>query len=174
MQFNKRLDHALCQINDKPGEYYGLIDILIEHNKSTINKGRGTERLLNIQIDIAQGLYVFEKGIKTEVRDRPYPGPAQLHTVIEYEDGNAWKTLVPLQFLLKGWGDANSEHQCYVHSISKNVPRRGTVDQLLAHNMSDEDTYYYVGIASRNWLERLGEHIAGYRKLLRAHLHIRG
>jgi hypothetical protein len=160
----QRLDNCLCQINDMPGKYRGLIDKLIEHNKSTINKRRGSERLLNNQIDIAQGLYVVEKEIKTEVRDRPYPGPAQLHTVVEYEGGTAWKTLVPLQYLLKGWGDANSGHQCYVHSISKNVPRIGSVDQLLSRQMSDEDTHYYVGITSRNWLERLGEHIAETRR----------
>ena len=80
----QRLDICLYQINDSPGQYRGLIDRLIEHNKRTINKCRGSERLLNIQVDIAQGLYVAEKEIKTEARDRPYPGPAQLHTVIEY------------------------------------------------------------------------------------------
>ncbi len=160
----QRLDICLCQINDSPGQYRGLIDRLIEHNKSTINKCRGSERLLNIQIDIAQGLYVAEKEIKTEARDRPYPGPAQLHTVIEYEGGVAWKTLVPLQYLLKGWGDANSEHQCYIHSISKNVPRIASIDHFLSRQMLDEDTYYYVGITSRNWLERLGEHMAETRR----------
>lgn len=160
----QRLDNCLCHINDMPGKYHGLIDKLIEHNKSTINKRHGSERLLNIQIDIAQGLFLVEKGIKTEVRDRPYPGPAQLHTVLEYEDGTVWKTLVPLQYLLKGWGDANSEHQCYVHSIAKNVPKIGSIDQFLSRQMSDEDTHYYVGITSRNWLERLGEHIAETRR----------
>lgn len=160
----QRLDHCLIQINDKPGKYHGLIDKLIEHNKITINKQRGSERLLNIQLDIAQGLYVAEKGIKTEVRDRPYPGPAQVHTAIDYQDGTAWKTLVPLQYLLKSWGDANADHQCYVHSISKNITKIGTVEQLLSRQMSDEDTYYYVGITSRNWLQRLGEHITETRR----------
>lgn len=61
----QRLDYCLSQINDKPGKYRGLIDRLIEHNENTISKRRGSERLLNIPIDIAQGLYVVEKGIKT-------------------------------------------------------------------------------------------------------------
>lgn len=160
----QRLEHCLGQINDRPGKYRGLIDKLINHNKGTINTKLSAKRLLNIQIDIAQGLNLVEKGIKTEVRERPYPGPAQLHTVVEYEGGTAWKTLVPLQYLLKGWGDANSEHQCYVHSISKNMRRVGSIDQFLARQMCDEDTYYYVGITSRNWLERLGEHMGETRR----------
>lgn len=160
----QRLDNCLCQINDKPGKYLGLLDKLINHNVSTINKKPSSGRLLNIQLDIAQGLYLVEKEIKTEVRERPFPGPALLHTVVEYEDGMVWKTLVPLQFLLKGWGDANSEHQCYVHTITKNLPRAARIDQFLTRQMSDEDTYYYVGITSRNWLDRLGEHLADTRR----------
>jgi hypothetical protein len=160
----QRLDNCLCEINDKQGKYRGLIDKLVEHNKRTFNKERCSGRLLNIHIDIAQALYVLDKGINTEVRERPYPGPAQLHTIVQYEGGTSWKTLVPLQYLLKGWGDANSGHQCYVHSISKNVPRMGSVDQLLSRMKSDEDTFYYVGITSRNWLERLGEHISETRR----------
>lgn len=167
----QRLDICLCELNDKPGQYRGLFSKLVEHNKNTIGKRLSSERLLNIQIDIAQGLYPAEKAIKTEVRDRPYPGPAQLHTVIEYENGNAWKTLVPLQYLLKGWGDANAGHQCYVHSISKNVPKKGTVGQLLSCQMSDEDTFYYVGITGRNWLERLGEHMSEMRRGNKRHFY---
>lgn len=160
----KRLDNCLSEINDKHGMYCGLIDRLIEHNKGTSNKDRGSGRLLDVRIDIAQALYVLDKGINTQVRDRPYPGPAQLHTIVQYEGGTSWKTLVPLQYLLKGWGDANSGHQTYIHSISKNVPRIGTVDQMLARMKIDEDTYYYVGITSRNWLERFGEHISEMRR----------
>jgi len=160
----QRLDECLRQVNDKPGRYHGLFDKLIEHNKSTIHMAHGSERLLNVQIDIAQGLLLVEKAINTQVRDRPYPGPAQLHTVLEYEDGTVWKTLVPLQYLLKRWGNANVGHQCYVHTISKNVSKTGTVHQLVSRQMSDEDTYYYVGITGRNWLKRLGEHIAETRR----------
>ncbi len=116
-------------------------------------------------------MYLVEKAVKTEARDRPYPGPVQVHTVIEYENGNAWKTLVPLQFLLKGWGDANAGHQCYVHSISKNVPKTGTVDQLLSRQMTDEDTYYYVGITGRNWLKRLSEHMSEMRRGSKRHFY---
>jgi len=160
----KQLDNCLSGINDEQGEYCGLIDRLVEHNKRTFNKGCGSGRLLDVRIDVAQALYVLDKGINTQVRDRPYLGPAQLHTIVQYEGGIGWKTLVPLQYLLKGWGDANSGHQCYVHSISKDLPQKGSVDQLLSRMMSDEDSFYYVGITSRNWLERLDEHISEARR----------
>ena len=160
----QRLDECLSQINDTHGEYFGLFDKLIEHNQKTINKKVASDRLLNVKLDIAQALYPDEKAINTQVRDRPYPGPVQLHTVIEFEGGTAWKTLVPLQYLLKGWGDASAGHQCYVHAISKNMPRVSNISQFIERQMSDEDTYYYVGITGRNWLERLGEHIAETRR----------
>ncbi|HKI60586.1 MAG TPA: GIY-YIG nuclease family protein, partial [Mariprofundaceae bacterium] len=157
-------DECLRQVNDIPGRNHGLFDKLIKHNKSTKNMTHSSKRLLNIQMDIAQGLFLVEKTINTQVRDRPFPGPAQLHTVLEYGDGTVWKTLVPLQYLLKEWGDANTGYQCYVHSISKNLPKTETVHQFVSRQMSDEDTYYYVGITGRNWLKRLGEHIAETRR----------
>ncbi len=146
----QRLEECLCQINDKPGEFHGMLDKLVEHNKTSSNKKHGSERLLNIPMDIAQGLFLVEKEINTQARDRPYPGPAQLHTVLEYGNGTVWKTLVPLQYLLKGWGDANAGHQCYIHSVSKNVPRMGTVQQFVSRQFSDNDSFYYVGLTSRN------------------------
>lgn len=127
-----------------------MLDKLVEHNKTSSNKKHGSERLLNIPMDIAQGLFLVEKEINTQARDRPYPGPAQLHTVLEYGNGTVWKTLVPLQYLLKGWGDANAGHQCYIHSVSKNVPRMGTVQQFVSRQFSDNDSFYYVGLTSRN------------------------
>lgn len=155
----QQLEDCLCQINDSPGEFKGTIDKLIEHNKRTIKISPASGRFLNLQIDIAQILYPAKRAINTQARDRPYPGPAQLHTVIENEDGPVWKTLVPIQYLLKGWGDANAGHQGYIHAISKNLPRAATLGQFLSRQQQDEDTFYYVGITGRNWLQRLREHL---------------
>lgn len=160
----QRLDECLRSINDEQGPHHGLVEKLIRHNEQTLEKERGERRLLGIPLDIAQGLNIAERAVHTQSRERPLPGPAWLHTIIDYEDGNSWKTIVPLQFLLKGWGDADTGHQCYLHTIARNTPRFGSVDQLLARNLSDKDTYYYVGITGRNWLERLGEHIAETRR----------
>ncbi|HEB58004.1 MAG TPA: hypothetical protein ENJ01_02165 [Gammaproteobacteria bacterium] len=160
----QRLEECLYQINDRPGEFSDLFDKLIEHNKETLNKKHGSERLLNVPLDIAQGLFLVQKEINTQARDRPYAGPVQLHTVLEYGDGTVWKTVIPIQYLLKGWGDANAGHQCYVHAISKNVPRIGTVQQLISRQLSNSDSFYYVGITARNWLQRLDEHVAETRR----------
>ena len=160
----QRLEECLRQINDKQGAYRGLIDKLIRQNKDTIHKARGAQRLLPIHIDIAQGLNISERSVRTEVREMPRRDPVLLHTFIEPEEGVSWKTMIPLQFLLKGWGDANAGHQCYVHSISKGLPRIGSIEQMMALQQRDDNSYYYVGITGRNWLERLSEHMAATRR----------
>ena len=88
-----------------------------------------------------------------------------------YEDGTFWKTIVPLQFLLKGWGDANDGHQCYVHCISHNLGQVRNAEDWRARVEADSDEYYYVGITSRNWLQRLGEHIGEMRRGSRKRFH---
>lgn len=160
----QRLEECLRGINNSAGPFQGLIDKLIRHNQQTIAKQSGEERLLGVPLDIAQGLNISDRTVQTQARERPFPGPLWLHNVVDYENGLSWKTIVPLQFLLKGWGDADTGYQCYVHSIAKNTPRHGSVEQLLARIRSDEDTYYYVGITGRNWLERLNEHISETRR----------
>ncbi len=66
---------------------------------------------------------------------------------------------MPLQFLLKGWGDANSGHQGYVHTISHNLDRVRSPEDWRARVQADSDEFYYVGITGRNWLHRLSEHL---------------
>lgn len=154
----KRLEECLRQINDKHVKYRGLIDKLIEHNKKTANMPRGSQRYCNTPIDIAQGLDIARRTIHTQAIERPGNGPAKLHIILESDEGTSWKAIVPLQFLLKNWGDANSGHQCYVHTIAHNMPRLGTFEQLVARQGTDKGDYYYVGITGRNWLLRLSEH----------------
>jgi len=161
----QRLDNCLRQINDGSGPYHGLIGKLVAHNRNTLGKARGTQRLVKTAIDIAQALNVAQQTVQTQVAECPWNGPACLHTVFEHENGITWKTFVPLQFLLKGWGDANSGYQCYVHSISHNSPQRGSVDRLMTRLVTDsEDDFYYVGITGRNWLQRLSEHMRELRR----------
>jgi len=40
----------------------------------------------------------------------------------------------------------------------------GSFKKFISRQVSDEDTYYYVGITGRNWLKRLGEHIVETRR----------
>jgi len=155
----QRLDECLHQINDNNKKYRGLIDKLIDHNKNSINKLRGSQRHFNTRIEIAQGLNISKRTIHTQAIEGPGYGAAILHVVLEYENQTTWKCIIPLQFLLKGWGDANSGYQCYIHTILHNVPRKRTFDQFIARQSTDKDDYYYVGITGRNWLLRLSEHL---------------
>ncbi|MCP4459980.1 MAG: hypothetical protein GY816_18450 [Cytophagales bacterium] len=164
MPMGQRLEECLRQINDKHEKYRGLIDKLIEHNIKTLNKSCGSERYCDSPIEIAQGLNIGSRTINTQAIERPQKGPAKLHIIMEYENGTTWKAIVPLQFLLKGWGDANSGYQCYVHTIAHNMLRVGTFDQLQARQGTDKDDYYYVGITGRNWLHRLSEHLGEIRR----------
>jgi hypothetical protein len=90
---------------------------------------------------------------------RVFPGPAMYHSLLGYQNAVMHKITVPLQYLLKGWGDANRGHQCYVHVISESIPRTSTQEELLNLKLRDTGNYYYAGITSRNWLVRLNEHV---------------
>jgi hypothetical protein len=156
LPFIARLDECLEGLNNKQGPLHGSIDLLIRQNEKTLNKKTGSKRLCNSPVEVAQGLYIKERSINTRAAQRNFPGPAQVHTLFSYENGMTHKTVVPLQYLLKGWGDAENGFQCYIHSITDNV------DSLA--NFKDSDSYYYVGITGRNWLLRLEEHIRGMRQ----------
>jgi hypothetical protein len=67
---------------------------------------------------------------------------------------------MPLQYLLKGWGDANDGYQCYVHTI-----KYGSTDALntTGSNSNKVIEKHYSGITGRNWLQRLEEHLSKVR-----------
>jgi hypothetical protein len=155
----KRLEECLKGINDNKDKLHGSIDALISQNKKTTNLTQGIKRLCNSPIEIAQNSNVANRIIHTQAIVRNWRQPAMLHTVQEYENRIVWKTIIPLQFLLKGWGDASSGHQCYIHTISHNMNQRKDFSDLKELREADSDSYYYVGITGRNWLFRLSEHI---------------
>ena len=155
----QRLEVCLGQINDSDGPLRGSIDHLIKRNENTRSKPGGSDRLVASPVAVGQSSDVESGWINTQAVTSPFPGPAYLHTIQAYGEGLAWKSIIPLQFLLKGWGDANSGHQCYLHTISHNMGQLKTFGDWRARMEADSDEYYYVGITGRNWLLRLGEHI---------------
>lgn len=160
----RRLEECLRGINDTDNPLKGAVDHLIKHNEKSRNRSRGSKRLLASPVEVGQASYLADRLINTRAIERPYPGPANLHTILVYEDGTVWKTIVPLQFLLKGWGDANSGHQCYVHTISHNLGQVKSFEDWRARFEADSDEYYYVGITGRNWLTRFSEHMGEIRR----------
>ena len=112
----QHLEDCLREINDRNGPLKGAIDRLIKHNEKTRIRFRGSQRFLDSSIEVSQAAYIAARLINTQAMEGPIKGPAKFHTNIVSEDGTYWKTIIPLQFLLKGWGDANDGHQCYVHT----------------------------------------------------------
>ena len=167
----QRLEECLRGINDAEGPLKGSIDRLVKHNEKTRSRSRGSKRYLESPIEIAQAAHIADRLINTRAIERTDRGPAKLHTILVYEDGTLWKTIVPLQFLLKGWGDANHGHQCYVHVVSHNLGQVKSLEDWRARVEADSDEYYYAGITGRNWLLRLGEHIGEMRRGSRKQFH---
>ena len=156
MPVAQRLEECLRYINN---HYDNLIDKLIEYNNKTLHKVAGCRRLIPAPVDIAQGILVSKNVINTQALERPEKSPLLLHMIFDYEHRTSWKIVIPLQYLLKGWGDASQGHQCYVHTIARNIPKTGTVQQLIQREADQSNNYTYVGITGRNWLLRLSEHL---------------
>lgn len=159
LQTFSRLEKCLHDINSHSGVLAGSIDRLIRQNQESGDVSTGSDRLIGSPLDIAQQSNLEKRTVHTQAITRFSPRPALYHTVLGYENGMAHKRIVPLQFLLKGWGDACKGFQCYVHSISENVPESATSEDLHRLNSRDSGNYYYVGITGRNWLLRLNEHV---------------
>lgn len=159
LPFIKLLENCLYQFNAKKPQTIGLISKLIERNIMTINTARGMDRLIpsNVEIGLLVRLKTREVFVESGLHERK--GPAQLHIVFDDLD-YYWKCIIPLQYLLKGWGDANDGYQCYMHSISHNTGPKNTLEEYVDRlSKSSLDDYYYVGITGRNWLQRFDEHI---------------
>jgi hypothetical protein len=169
----ERLEECLKGLNEQPGLYQGIIDKLIKHNKKTAKLSYGSQRYLPAAIDIAQGLDFETRVVRTHAYQRPGNTPVRLHLIFENTPNIGWKIILPLQPLLKKWGDANEGHQGYVHTICHNSPRLDSMEKFLNRQSTDKDDYYYVGITGRNWLQRLSEHMrevrnGGRRRFYRA------
>lgn len=172
LNYAKILDKYLSQqVNIAGSEMEGSVDTLIRHNIRTLNKKRGPLRLRDSQLDIALVYEIANKDVEVRGIKRPINGKANFQTIIKYENGITWKTIVPLQFLLKGWGDANRGYHCYIHSISQNISQVQSFADMLARYESNSNDFHYVGITGRNWLQRLYEHIGEMRRGSRKKFH---
>jgi len=60
---------------------------------------------------------------------------------------------LPLQALMVGWGDVAEGHQGYAHSIAF----------FVEEGVHVLEQWVYIGITSRNWLERMEEHLQEMR-----------
>lgn len=159
VQIIRQFDGYLAKVNEDQEER-GLIDRLLERNRTSQGKN-AWERLYRYDADIGFTLDLASMRIDYEVKAYyKYPElarPSSDQRVVgqfwqRYENGIMWGYKLPLQCLLKNWGDANEGYKCYLHTIT-----------------SDATEFSYAGITKRNWLERLDEHLyemrTGSRKL---------
>jgi hypothetical protein len=162
----KEFDNYLEMVNSNNDEK-GLIEKLIQKNKETQGKKSWT-RLLTYDADIG---FEYEVGLgRINYCLKPYykypdlsRSQKEQRVVAQfwqcYEDGTKWGYKMPMQCLLKNWGNAGKGYKCYVHSISNGLDVKS----------SDFKEIFYVGITKRNWLKRLDEHLyemrSGSKKL---------
>ncbi|TVQ39181.1 MAG: hypothetical protein EA384_07195 [Spirochaetaceae bacterium] len=154
-------EYLAREINDKRGKFFGSVDELIRKNEDTIGRRLASKRLrLDLPIQIAVVLTVASNTVDVRSTWELIEAPARLHVGVKFPNGVYWRSIVPLQYLLKGWGNANAGHQCYVHSISTNVSQIKSWEDLKKREENSTDDYHYVGITGRNWLHRFSEHLS--------------
>lgn len=158
----KRLDKCLTYINEEDLNTSGSITRLIDRNKQ--NPLNSKNRLsYSSPIEISQKANLLTRELEINSIKGPSDQPALLHVILSGEI--FWKAVIPLQYLLKGWGNANDGYQCYVHTISYNTGPKMDIEQYLQRfSTNSKDDYYYVGITGRNWLKRLDEHMSEIRR----------
>lgn len=112
--------------------------------------------LLAIDADI---VFFYDAATKeTDIQFKAYfdnPGferPPEQHRVVLHiyikESNNLQHSIsVPLQVLMVGWGDVTEGSQGYCHSITFLDEER------------ELEQWFYIGITTRNWLQRMEEHL---------------
>jgi hypothetical protein len=155
---------------DEYAPHRGVVGKLVQKNQST-NMQKPWGRLLDYDIDVClvmkfqtmqpqwsiQDHYACPEGARTGFNRR-----VEAMFSLVYGDGTRWTFKMPIQYLLKGWGDANEGHQFYVHCIKLS----GTTDMFgdVAPKGSKPIERCYSGITKRNWLKRLEEHLREVRQ----------
>lgn len=170
-----QLEEYLDNINNGGSGHAGLIDELIQHNKNSVGKlFRLLQRPNLIDIGLSVILITGDSRVRTLNTSIPVIGnePCKLHLEYNNENGTYWKIIIPLQYLLKGWGDANKGYQCYHHTIVEKIKPAvisktsfGTTEKYPEqHDLAKVKQYTYFGITGRNWLKRLSEHMREIRQ----------
>lgn len=169
MRVLRDFDKYLEELNNYD-EHKGIVGKLTQKNQTTQGK-RPWDRILNYDIEVCLDMDFQTKVAKWRIQDGyAYPEGARsgfdrkinaMFSLI-YEDGTRWTFKLPLQYLLKGWGEANDGHQCYTHCIKLS----GIKDMFgdVVTNDSNMIEKCYSGITKRNWLKRLEEHLREVRQ----------
>lgn len=171
----QQVDKYLEEINNVDSDQVGLVDALIKQNKKSVGK---PSRLLLSQniIDICLSVLSISGDNKVKTLNSIIGvltnEPSKLHLEFNNEKGTYWKVIIPIQFLLKGWGDADKGYQCYHHTIAENIKPVVVTQTKFGmsakypkpHELENLKEYTYFGITGRNWLKRFSEHLGEIRR----------
>lgn len=170
-----QLDEYLENINNGGSGHAGLIDELIQHNKKSTGKQyrlREGSNLIDVCLSVVS--ITGDKKVRTlnSAIDVSPREPSKLHLEFNNEKGTYWKIIIPIQYLIKNWGDANKGFQGYSHVIAENInPARISISPSgmteyypEPHELQNIKQYTYFGITGRNWLLRLSEHLGEIRR----------
>ena len=153
VSFAHSLDEYLQYLSSSGDQ---LPDTLLRHNLIG-NRQRTLCVMAKIDADIVFELDIANKSLNRTLKDYrihkefarcPEEQRVVLHLYLSYPDKTKWVIHIPLQALMKGFGDPEEGYQCYSHGIC-------LVDE--SGNPIGEESYY-CGITSRNWLKRMAEH----------------
>ena len=170
-----QLDEYLDNINNGGSGHEGLIDELIQHNKKSTGKlFRLIQRPGLIDICLSVVSITGNNRVQTlnsVIKILPNE-PIKFQLEFNNENGTYWKVIIPMQYLLKEWGDADKGFQCYHHTIVENIKPAvisKTTFGMTEKNPTQNDLenlkqYTYFGITGRNWLQRLTEHLGEMRR----------
>jgi hypothetical protein len=155
---------------DNTKEHIGIVRKLKQKNQETQGQ-KPWQRILSYDVDISFVIDLQTKQIIREIKDwgaTPELARSGMNRKVDAmfsiinEDGGRWTFKMPLQYLLKGWGDANEGHQCYVHCITVSG-----ITELFGESPTGDSGAVekcYSGITKRNWLKRLQEHLREVRQ----------
>lgn len=189
----KLVDNELTALN-KSGTTRHVFSMMIARNKATIGKDSDARLYTKLpgalilypwnpqktftQEDIERPDYDPDPMVKAMFRD-PKESPSKMPfiqaTKLNVQFGSRNRTIhlrVPIQMLMKGWGDANEGHQGYSHTIvnfsskdeNKSYQGRATTQVedgtgKQPRTMHHGPNAMYHGITGRNWLLRFSEHL---------------
>ena len=135
---------------------------LLDHNLSgrrnrEISEFAHVDADFRLDLDVESGksdLALLDYRVQTEHARDENEKRVVFHINMKYPDKANWAIHLPLQALIKRFGDVEDGYMCYAHTVTlmdaKGIP-------------TDGDGQVYCGITSRNWLERMNEHFREIR-----------
>ncbi|NIQ15540.1 MAG: hypothetical protein GTO02_14420 [Candidatus Dadabacteria bacterium] len=155
---------------DNYNAHKGIVSKLIQKNQLTQGK-KLWKRILIYDIEVCFDMDFQNKVSQCRIQDY-YAFPENSRTGFDRKvnamfslinaNGTRWTFKIPLQYLLKGWGDANDGYQCYTHCIK--LSKINDMFDGAATSDSSLIEKCYSGITKRNWLKRLEEHLREVRQ----------